>query len=127
MFERFTKEACVVVVLAQEEARRMQHPLIGIEHLLLAMLTSDGGPGAHALRERGLDAADVRRRVAALAGTPDDDLDEAALATIGIDLEEVRRATEASFAELSADARRIPRSMRCAGSRHGIAVLRTRT
>jgi ATP-dependent Clp protease ATP-binding subunit ClpA len=97
MFERFTKEARTVVVLAQEEARRLCHPSIGTEHLLLAMLSADGGVGALVLREHGLDAADVRRRVVTIVGPPGGRLDEAALATIGIDLDEVRRATEASF------------------------------
>jgi ATP-dependent Clp protease ATP-binding subunit ClpA len=104
MFERFTKEARTVVVLAQEEARRLRHRYIGTEHLLLAMLSADGGPGALVLRDHGLDAADVRRRVVAIVGPPGGELDEAALATIGIDLEEVRRATEASFGPGALDA-----------------------
>ena len=105
MFERFTKEARTVVVLAQEEARQLRHPLIGTEHLLLALLTGGAGPGAQALRDRGLDAADVRRRIVGIIDPAGDGLDPAALATLGIDLEEVRRATEASFGPGALDAR----------------------
>lgn len=105
MFERFTSEARAVVVLAQEEARQLRHPLIGTEHLLLAMLTGGTGPGAQALRDRGLDATDVRRRIAGIIDPAGGELDPAALATLGIDLEEVRRATEASFGPGALDAR----------------------
>jgi ATP-dependent Clp protease ATP-binding subunit ClpA len=105
MFERFSKEARAVVVLAQEEARRLRHPRIGTEHLLLAMLDGGEGPGAQALRERGVTADDIRRRVLPGPGSgTDTDLDPAALATLGIDLEEVRRATEASFGPGALDA-----------------------
>ena len=104
MFERFTKEARTVVVLAQEEARQLHHPRIGTEHLLLAMLSAGGGPGALVLRDHGIETTDVRRRVVAIVGGPGGDLDEAALATLGIDLEEVRRATEASFGPGALDA-----------------------
>jgi ATP-dependent Clp protease ATP-binding subunit ClpA len=105
MFERFSKEARAVVVGAQEEARRLHHQSIGTEHLLLALLTSGDGPGGQALRERDLDAADIRRRVVTLVDPPGDDLDPEALATLGIDLEQVRRVTEASFGPGALDAR----------------------
>jgi ATP-dependent Clp protease ATP-binding subunit ClpA len=106
MFERFTDGARAVVRGAQEEARRLRHPLIGTEHLLLAMLAGGDGPGSRALRDRGVDAADIRRRVIGLVGPPGgDDLDPAALATLGIDLDEVRRVTEASFGPGALDAR----------------------
>jgi ATP-dependent Clp protease ATP-binding subunit ClpA len=105
MFERFSDEARAVVRGAQEEARRLRHRYVGTEHLLLAMLAGEG-PGAQALRERGVDADDIRRRVIALVGSPaGDDLDPAALATLGIDLDEVRRATEASFGPGALDTR----------------------
>lgn len=104
MFERFTKDARTIVVQAQEEARQLRHRFIGTEHLLLAMLTVGDGAGTQALRDRGLDAADIRRRVLGIVGAGDD-LDPAALATLGIDLDEVRRATEASFGPGALDAR----------------------
>src|SRR5258707_13143400 len=43
MFERFTNRARHVVVLAQEEARGLQHNYIGTEHILLGLLGEPGG------------------------------------------------------------------------------------
>ena len=97
MFERFTKDARAVVVSAQEEARHLGHDHIGTEHVLLAILDHGTGPAAEALAAAGLGADDMRRRVAAMAGEQQDPLDPQALASLGIDLDEVRRATEASF------------------------------
>jgi ATP-dependent Clp protease ATP-binding subunit ClpA len=53
MFERFTNRARHSIVLAQEEARRLQHNYIGTEHLLLGLLGEpDGlGQGARGLRD----------------------------------------------------------------------------
>lgn len=96
MLERFTQEARSVVELAQEEARRMRHPYVGTEHLLLGLMTADGA-AARALRDRGLDTDELRRRILDLTGRGEGALDSEALATLGIDLEEVRRATEAIF------------------------------
>lgn len=92
MLERFTGRSRQVVRTAQEEARRMHHPVIDTEHLLLGLLEDSQGPAARLLRDRGLDAAAVRRRIASADG-----LDPEALATLGIDLEQVRQATEESF------------------------------
>jgi ATP-dependent Clp protease ATP-binding subunit ClpA len=105
MFERFTDEARLVVRQAQEEARRLHHQVIGTEHLLLALAAGGEGPGTRALLDRGLDAPDLRRRVVGIVGPSGDDLDPDALATLGIDLEEVRRVTEASFGPGALDAR----------------------
>jgi ATP-dependent Clp protease ATP-binding subunit ClpA len=105
MFERFSEEARLVVGQAQEEARRLRHPLIGTEHLLLAMADASEGPGTQALHDKGLDAASLRRRVVGIVGPPGDELDPQALATLGIDLDEVRRVTEASFGPGALDAR----------------------
>jgi ATP-dependent Clp protease ATP-binding subunit ClpC len=49
MFERFTSEARRVVVLAQEEARDLNHNYIGTEHLLLGLLHEGRGAAANAL------------------------------------------------------------------------------
>jgi len=95
MFERFTGEARQVVVLAQDEARRLCHHYIGTEHLLLGLLAEGRGPAAQLLNERGLRAGDLRRRILLIVGG--EGLDPEALATLGIDLDEVRRATEAAF------------------------------
>jgi len=54
MFERFTDKARHVVVLAQEEARRLDHNYIGTEHLLLGLLGEAGGVGGRALVSVGM-------------------------------------------------------------------------
>jgi len=97
MFERFTSQARQVVVLAQQEARELRHSFIGTEHLLLALFDGGSGPAAQVLRDRGLEVKDVRLRIVRHTAGPDSDLDGDALAMIGIDLEKVRAATEASF------------------------------
>jgi ATP-dependent Clp protease ATP-binding subunit ClpA len=105
MFERFSDEARQVVVRSQEEARRLRHPYIGTEHLLLALLGGDDDPATKALRGRNLDPADLRRRIVGIVTPSGDDLDPEALATLGIDLDEVRRVTEASFGPGALDIR----------------------
>lgn len=97
MFERFSDDARSVVRLAQEEARRLRHPFIGTEHLLLALLDEGHGPAAQSLLGQGLRTTELRERIIRLIGPDGDGLDSQALATIGIDLDRVREATEASF------------------------------
>jgi ATP-dependent Clp protease ATP-binding subunit ClpC len=63
MFERFTKSARHVVVLAQDEARGLNHNYIGTEHLLLALLREQQGPAARALGRLGITAPEVRQEV----------------------------------------------------------------
>jgi ATP-dependent Clp protease ATP-binding subunit ClpC len=64
MFERFTDRARLVVVRAQEEARRLDHDYVGTEHVLLG-LTDDGvgGVAAKALESLGIGLEVVRQRV----------------------------------------------------------------
>ncbi|WP_239077133.1 Clp protease N-terminal domain-containing protein [Actinocatenispora rupis] len=98
MFERFTKEARRAIVIAQEEARTMRHDHIGTGHVLVGILAAEEpGPGMRALLGLGVDPAAVQRYVARLGAEPYDDLDADALATVGIDLDEVRRAAEDAF------------------------------
>ena len=92
MFERFTDDARRVVVFAQEEARRLRAEKIEPVHLLLA-LAGDPGRGGAVLRAAGADHASARSALAGSAG----ELDADALATVGIDLEQVRSAAEAAF------------------------------
>lgn len=92
MFEKFTDPARTTVVRAQEEARERQSGRIGPEHLLLALLRRPGTPGEQLLRAAGVDAVAVDR---ILTAAPPHDAE--ALATLGIDLAEVRRAAEESF------------------------------
>ena len=51
MFERFTNRARHAVVLAQEEARRMQHNYIGTEHVLLGLIKEGEGVAAEVLKQ----------------------------------------------------------------------------
>jgi ATP-dependent Clp protease ATP-binding subunit ClpA len=69
MFERFTNRARHSVVLAQEEARRLNHNYIGTEHLLLGLLGEPDGLAARALRGFGVSADGARRAVTAVIGT----------------------------------------------------------
>jgi ATP-dependent Clp protease ATP-binding subunit ClpC len=64
MFERFTDRARRVVVLAQEEARGLNHNYIGTEHLLLGLL-EPGGIAAQALDRFGMTATGTREEVKA--------------------------------------------------------------
>jgi Clp amino terminal domain, pathogenicity island component len=67
-FERFTKEARQVVSLAQAEAKELGHNYIGTEHLLLGVLSSEGGVGASALSELGVTLEDARTDVRRIIG-----------------------------------------------------------
>jgi ATP-dependent Clp protease ATP-binding subunit ClpA len=96
MFERFTKDARQAVALAQEEAAALRHGWIGTEHVLLGVLRT-GGDGARLLAGFGGDAAGVREDVVRIVGRGDDEIDPAALATLGIDLETVRERVERAF------------------------------
>ncbi len=68
MFERFTDRARRVVVLAQEEARMLEHNYIGTEHLLLGLIHEGEGVAAKALRALDVDLDTLRREVQALVG-----------------------------------------------------------
>jgi Clp amino terminal domain, pathogenicity island component/UvrB/uvrC motif len=68
MFERFTDRARRVVVLAQEEARMLNHGYIGTEHLLLGLIHEDEGVAATALKAMEISLDAVRRQVEAIIG-----------------------------------------------------------
>jgi ATP-dependent Clp protease ATP-binding subunit ClpA len=104
MFERFAETARHVVVLAQEEARGLDADHIGTEHLLIALAVEPSGPAGRALRGTGLDVA--RMREDARRPLPAGHLDPDALASLGIDLDEVRRRVEAAFGPGALDRRR---------------------
>lgn len=63
MFGRFTDRAQKVLLLAQEEARRLKHPAVGTEHLLLGLLREGEGIAAKALQVLGVDLQKVREEV----------------------------------------------------------------
>jgi ATP-dependent Clp protease ATP-binding subunit ClpC len=68
MFERFTDRARRVVVLAQEEARMLQHNYIGTEHLLLGLVHESEGVAAKALESLGIGLEAVRQQVQEIIG-----------------------------------------------------------
>jgi ATP-dependent Clp protease ATP-binding subunit ClpA len=63
MFERFTDRARRVVVLAQEEARLLNHNYIGTEHILLGLIREGEGVAAQVLVKLGADLTRVRHQV----------------------------------------------------------------
>jgi ATP-dependent Clp protease ATP-binding subunit ClpA len=67
-FERFTDRARRVLVLAQEEARLLDHGFIGTEHLVLALISEGEGVAAQALEQLGVEVGAVRERVVATIG-----------------------------------------------------------
>lgn len=71
MFERFTDRARRVVVLGQEESRRLDHDAIGTEHLLLGIVEEGEGVAAQALVASGIPLASVRREVERMVGRGD--------------------------------------------------------
>ena len=68
MFERFTDRARRVVVLAQEEARMLNHDYIGTEHLLLGLIREGDGYAARALESLGISLDAVRQQVEEIIG-----------------------------------------------------------
>jgi ATP-dependent Clp protease ATP-binding subunit ClpC len=68
VFERFTDRARRVVVLAQEEARLLNHSYIGTEHILLGLLNEGEGIAAKALEGMGINLQGVRDQVVEIIG-----------------------------------------------------------
>src|SRR5659263_241918 len=68
MFERFTDRARRVVVLAQEEARMLNHNYIGTEHILLGLIHEGEGVAAKALESLGISLDAVRSQVQEIIG-----------------------------------------------------------
>jgi len=70
MFERFDQQARRVVVLAQEEARTLNHNYIGTEHILLGLLREGDGVAAQVLVKLGADLNQVRQQAIQLLQRP---------------------------------------------------------
>jgi hypothetical protein len=68
VFERFTDRSRRVLVLAQEEARLLNHSFIGTEHILLGIIQERDGIGAQALRSLGIYFEAARQRVVETIG-----------------------------------------------------------
>jgi hypothetical protein len=69
MFERFTRRARQVVVLAQEEARTLKHNYIGTEHILLGLLREEEGLAAGVLESLDITVERVRAQVVGIVGS----------------------------------------------------------
>lgn len=67
MFERFTDSARRVLVLAQEEARLLNHGFVGTEHILLGLI-HESGTASQALESLGISLEAVRTKVAETIG-----------------------------------------------------------
>ncbi|WP_017653296.1 ATP-dependent Clp protease ATP-binding subunit [Fortiea contorta] len=68
MFEHFTSEAIKVIMLAQEEARRLGHNFVGTEQILLGLMGEGTGVAAKVLSELGVTLKDARREVEKIIG-----------------------------------------------------------
>ncbi len=68
MFEHFTSEAIKVIMLAQEEARRLGHNFVGTEQILLGLMGEGTGVAAKVLTELGVTLKDGRREVEKIIG-----------------------------------------------------------
>ncbi|MFI9203037.1 Clp protease N-terminal domain-containing protein [Streptomyces sp. NPDC053048] len=99
MFERFTKDARVAIISAQEEARALGHGRIGPGHLLLGVTTCSGATGTATLIRLGITPEALRDALAAAGApaAPFDEEDAQALRAFGIDLEAVRGQAEKVF------------------------------
>jgi hypothetical protein len=98
MTRNFAEDANAIVVQAYEHAIRLGHPYLGGEHLLLALAASQ--PLGGVLREHGVTPERVEAEIVRLSGGGlFGDLDREALATVGVDIDAVRAATEASFGQ----------------------------
>lgn len=102
MFDIFTDAAKRALVLAQDEAIMLGHDFVAAEHLLLGLAGTDDGLAGQVLAGQGMTAEETRRLAvgqltadgltAASAAEP-----VAALATIGIDVDDVRRRADETF------------------------------
>jgi ATP-dependent Clp protease ATP-binding subunit ClpC len=63
MFERFTEKAIKVIMLAQEEARRLGHNFVGTEQILLGLIGEGTGAGSKVLKSMGVNLKDARIEV----------------------------------------------------------------
>ena len=143
MFERFSRNARVSVVLAQEEARELDADEIRPEHLLVGVLQSAGRDLSSLLGGYGLTADAIRDRLAAADSPGDESFDDdaEALRSIGIDLRAVRDSVARTFgahafdnalrspagAGVDADTSRSPSRPRRCSSWHCGKRWRTRT
>jgi ATP-dependent Clp protease ATP-binding subunit ClpA len=109
MFERFTAEARRTIELGVAVAKELGHDHLGAEHLLIALAGTGPSIATDALIACGFDPVRARLDLVRIEppGRPDlSEADAAALRAIGVDLDEVRRRTEAAFGPGALDRRR---------------------
>jgi len=68
MFERFTDKAVRVIMLAQEEARRLGHNMVGTEQVLLGLIGEDSGIAAKVLKSMGVTVKDAQVEIEKIIG-----------------------------------------------------------
>src|SRR5437667_8748349 len=68
MFERFTEGARRVIILAQEEAKRLRHNAVGTEHILLGLIRDPEGVGAKVLESLNISLDGVRAKIESTVG-----------------------------------------------------------
>ena len=71
MLNRFTQRAQKAILLAQREAKRLNHDYLGTEHILLGLIALGEGVAAQVLQDLGIDLKKVRREVDKTVGTGD--------------------------------------------------------
>jgi ATP-dependent Clp protease ATP-binding subunit ClpA len=102
VFELFTAQARQVILVSQDEAISLGHDFIGTEHLLLGLVTVTDGLAGQVLATHGVTVERTRSEAvrllaaAGVTGTGGRDAVEA-LATIGIDVAEIRRRADDTF------------------------------
>ncbi|MGH3281097.1 MAG: Clp protease N-terminal domain-containing protein, partial [Trebonia sp.] len=93
----FTEDANVVAEQAHEHAIRLGHPYLGGEHFLLALCAASQ-PAGVVLREHGVTPGRTEAEIVRLSGGGlFGDLDQDALAAVGVDADAVRATAEVSF------------------------------
>jgi ATP-dependent Clp protease ATP-binding subunit ClpA len=107
VLERFAPAARQAVLDARSEAGLAGQDRVRSEHLLIGIL-AEPGEAAEAMAAAGLTVEDLRARVPHGKHAPPPDLDADALASLGIDLDSVRRATDATFGPGALDRVRLP-------------------
>jgi hypothetical protein len=118
MWDRLTPEGRQVIRLALVEARELGHPCIADEHVLLGLIRHGASRGATLLRASGLDLTAARAELLRVGPTLGPAADPAAaLRSIGVDVEQIRRSLEATFGAdaLTAAERRVRRRPRWRG------------
>lgn len=109
MFERFTDKARRVVVHAQESARERGADSLRTEHLLVSLFAVPDNLAVTVLAAHNVTRADIEADVDRMRGGPAPS-DADALATLGIDLDEVRRQVEEAFGPGALDRTRAAQS-----------------